>query len=299
MSHLLVLGNAGTDLVCSVPYFPRAGETLMAAAVRRAPGGKGLNQAVAAARAGAAVRFLAPLGQDAEGDRVAAALTKEWMAELQLPRPGPGTDFSVVMVAADAENAILSSGAAADALTPEQATSFAGSGVAGDLLLMQGNLSHSATLAAMRAARQRGLRTMLNPAPLRWDVSALLRHCDIVVANAREAEDITGVSGIAGAIRLREMGPGLSIVTLGAAGCVVAEADGTWAASAPAVVATDTSGAGDAFCGVLAALLLAGLNLGVVVEAAQRIAAYSVQRAGAFASLPDAAVMRTLISRAD
>jgi ribokinase len=91
MSRLLVLGNAGIDLVCPVPHLPRAGETVVADGQSRAPGGKGLNQAVVAARAGAAVHFVAPVGRDAAADELAAALASEPLSGIALPAAG-GTD---------------------------------------------------------------------------------------------------------------------------------------------------------------------------------------------------------------
>ena len=116
MGKVLVLGNAGVDLVLPLPRLPLPGETLVATSLSRAPGGKGLNQAVVAARAGAETRFMAPIGDDADGRMVADHLAGEpFVARLliRLPRP---TDLSVVMVGADAENSIVSVGECADAL---------------------------------------------------------------------------------------------------------------------------------------------------------------------------------------
>ncbi len=280
---MLVLGNAGIDLVLDVPHLPRAGETVVGGALRRAPGGKGLNQAVMAARAGAAVSFCAPLGDDEAGGFVAAALEREGFASLSLPRPGPSTDVSIITVAPGGENCIVSAGDCAAALPDTAAAEFASRAAAGDVLLLQGNLSLSATLAAARPAAARGARVLLNPAPLRWAVDGLLPLCWGVVANAGEASDITGAAGPAAAAALAAAGPALAVVTLGGAGCACVPGG---LVPAPAVRAVDTTGAGDVFCGVLAAALARGLPVPAAVAAAQDAAADSVTRPGAFAAFP-------------
>ena len=283
--RVLVLGNAGIDLSIPVPTLPRPGETLVGGALRRAPGGKGLNQAVMAARAGAEVVFCAPLGRDAEGGYVAGLLRAERIAGLHLPRPGPPTDTSLLLVAADAENCIVTSGACADALALSDAEGFAATCRPGDILLMQGNLSQAATEAAARKGRACGARVVLNTAPLRWPVQAVLAECWGVVANATEAQGVTGQMGHAAASALAALGPRLAVVTLGAEGCVAVP--GGWH-PARKVQAVDSTGAGDAFCGVLAAALARGFAPDRAIGAAQHAAAGTVGRHGAFEALPEA-----------
>ncbi len=289
MSRVWVLGNAAMDFGVAVPRLPVAGETLVGRDPQRAPGGKGLNQAAVAARAGARVRFLAPLGRDAEADEVAAALAGEPFEALDLPRLAGPTDRSVLMVLPDGENCIVSSGGCADALDPAVAERFAAGCAADAMLLMQGNLSFAATLAAARAS---GGRVMLNTAPLCWDVRALLPLCAVVVANAVEAAAITGSVRAAA---LRDAGAGLAVVTLGAGGCCWADASGERALPAAAARAVDSTGAGDAFCGVLAALLAQGWASEAAIAVAQRAAARTVERRGAFAALPTAAELARLV----
>jgi ribokinase len=222
---LLVLGNAGWDVVCPVAHLPRPGETLVTTGHRRAPGGKGLNQAVVAARAGAAVTLVAPIGADAAATDLVRRLAHERLRFEPVPQP-EDTDQSLLMVAPDGENSILSFGACADALAAAQAEAIADRLAPGDWLLLQGNLSLPATHAALRRARARGARTMLNPAPLRWQVAALLPLCDVLVANTVEAFDITGQRGDVAARALHVAGVAHAIVTLGAAGCAIADARG-------------------------------------------------------------------------
>jgi ribokinase len=289
---VFVLGNAGVDLSLALAHLARPGETTVASAGTRAPGGKGLNQAVAAARAGGRVRFCAPVGGDAEADFVAQTLAAEPLAELRLLRRPEPTDQSIVMVAGDGENSIVSLCRCADTLDEAEAEAFAGETAPADWLLMQGNLTAAATLAAMRAARG---PVLLNPAPLRWPVAPMLPLCAVAVVNRGEAEAITGLAAGDAALRMRAQGCGAAVVTLGAEGCVWADADGLHRLPAAAIVRpVDTTGAGDTFCGVLAARLASGQALPGALGAAQRAAALSVTRFGAYAALPTAAELRGL-----
>ena len=288
---VFVLGNAGVDLSLTLAHLARPGETAVASAGARAPGGKGLNQAVVAARAGARVRFCAPVGEDAEAGFVARTLAAEPLAGLRLLRRPEPTDASIVMVADDGENSIVSLCRCADTLDEAEAEVFAGGVAAEDWLLVQGNLTAAATLAAARAARG---RVMLNAAPLRWPVAPVLPFCAVAVVNRGEAEAITGLAAGDAALWLRAQGCAAAVVTLGAEGCVWADADGLHRLPAAAVRAVDTTGAGDTFCGVLAARLASGRALPDALAAAQRAAALSVTRFGAYAALPTVAELRGL-----
>lgn len=291
-NDVFVLGNAGIDLSLTLAHLVRPGETAVASAGVRAPGGKGLNQAVAAARAGARVTFGAPVGDDAEAAFVAGYLAAEPLAELRLMRkPGP-TDISIVMVAAGGENSIVSLCTCADLLDEDEAARFADGMRPADWLLLQGNLTATATLAAMRAARG---RVMLNAAPLRWPVTPMLPFCSVAVVNRGEAESITDLADPeAAALELRRQGCAAVVVTLGANGCVWADAEGTGSLAAIPVDPLDTTGAGDTFCGVLVARLASGLRLGDAIDAAQKAAALSVTRPGAYMALPTEAELSSL-----
>lgn len=278
-----MLGNAGVDISLAVPRLPRPGETLVGGAVRRAPGGKGLNQAVTAARMGVGVAFCAPLGDDADGAFVAARLRLEPFGALMLPHPGPCTDTSIILVAADGENCIVTAGACAAALGVAAARDFAGGARPGDVLLLQGNLSRAATEAAAWAGRARGARVILNTAPISWPMEDVIAACWGVVANAGEAEAITGRRGAAAAAGLAALGPTLAIVTLGGDGCVTG---GGAHHAALRVDVVDSTGAGDAFCGALAAALARGVDEAAAIGLAQGAAAGTVTRAGAFEALP-------------
>lgn len=297
MSRVVVLGNAGVDLLLPAAKLPRPGESLIAETLVRAPGGKGLNQAVAAARAGAEVHFCAPVGDDPDGRWLEAVLAEEGFAGLELPRLPYATDLSVIVTAPDGENIIVGAGPCADAVTPAEAEAFAARARSGDLLLVQGNLSLAATTTAVRAAAAAGTWTVFNTAPLRWPTDAVLASCRVAIANGVEAEAVTGEADPhAAARRLRAMGPEVAVVTLGAAGCVVAVGDAPpRALPAPRVQAVDTTGAGDAFCGAFAALLVTGADPVAAADAAQRAAAGTTTRRGAYPALPDRAAMSALL----
>ncbi len=298
MARVFVLGNASIDTTLRVARLPVPGETLMAAGLERAPGGKGFNQAVMAARAGVAVRFCAPLGGEPETRLIREALVREGLAG-DMVESRAATDLSMLLVDPSGENCIVSTGACADALTEAQALAFVAGMDGGDWLLLQGNLGEAVTVAAANAAKEgaaRG-RVMLNTAPLRWDCARLLPLCDVVVANRVEARAITGCDGAAAAVALRA-GGGIGIVTMGAAGCVVAAPEPAAMASVPAT-AVDTTGAGDVFCGVLAAGLALGWAVADALAWAQGAAALSVTRAGCFGSFPsrdELAALRRLIN---
>lgn len=291
MSRLFVLGNAGLDIGLDLPGLPQPGETLVGRAGGRAPGGKGLNQAVVAARTGLVpVLFRAPIGDDPEGEHVARALAREPFASLELPVLAAPTDLSVLMVLPGGENAIVSAGDCAYALTADDAAKFGARCGPDDWLLLQGNLLPAVTAAAIGAAKARDARVILNTAPVSVGMASLLPLCDLVVANVAEAEHLAR----GGAIHAAE--GGIVIVTLGAKGCRVTRKDGVTHFPAPTVVARDTTGAGDTFCGVLAAALVAGRAMEPAIAAAQEAAALTVTRPGAFPSLPTADELQHLLA---
>lgn len=291
MGRIFVLGNACIDTGLALPRLPLVGETLLGHPTARSAGGKGLNQAVVAARAGRSVdvpvHFCAPLGTDAEAQELAAVLTAEPFAGLVLPRLDLATDFSLLMVFPDGDNSIVSAGACAAALGATAATAFAAEAGPGDLLLLQGNLTQATTQAAIDVAISRGAEVMLNPAPLWWTPGPMVPACSVVVLNQGEAAALTGEADPGHAANLlHRAGVALAVVTMGADGCVTADRGGSqhWPAAAATVV--DTTGCGDAFCGVLAVQRVRGAALPDAIEAAQRSAAMTAGRPGAYAALP-------------
>jgi ribokinase len=260
----------------------------MASGIVRAPGGKGLNQAVVAARAGARVRFCAPIGWEPEARLLHEALVREPFAQLRLIEAEQPTDLSTLIVATGGENIIVSTGDCAEAITPYISGAFVRPIREGDWLLVQGNLSEAATWAAVSRAK----RVVFNTAPIRWVSRLMLEAATVVVANEGEAQAITGLADPAAAAQA--MGGNLGIVTLGAAGCILAENGCVRRLPAPRVEAVDTTGAGDIFCGVLAAALAMGEAIEVAVNQAQTAAALSVSRPGCFIALPSATELQQI-----
>jgi ribokinase len=292
---VLVVGNAVLDIAYEVEALPTAGQTLLARGRRASPGGKGLNQAVLARRAGADVDFCAVVGDDAAGATIRACLQAERLsADGLISWSGP-TDESVVVVADSGENLIVSTAQAARSLSVSIAErAVAGLG-RGDLLLLQGNLTAKVTRFCLEKARRRGAGTILNPAPVAFDCAGLWPLVDIGIANEVEIRTLGGdLDEEAAAKALCAQGAGCIIVTLGARGAFCMRARVPTYVAASSVEVLDTSGAGDVLCGVLAAALTLGLDTADALRWAVAAASLSVTRKGTFASFPTSAELERL-----
>jgi ribokinase len=294
-ARVCVVGNAAFDLTLRVAALPRPGETSLALGSMQDFGGKGANQAVIAARAGAAVALLAAVGTDADGARMVAMLEAEGIDTGHIVRLDCATDVSIVTVDANGENTIVTRNDAASAYAPGAATLDAAS-EPGDWIVLQGNLSGAVTAALLSAARRGGRHTLLNPGPVQFDNRPLLPHVDVLVANRVEALALTGEADPHDAARsLHRHGVTDVLVTLGADGVLRCRADGRIEhVQASAVQAVDTVGAGDALCGTLAAGLAHGLPLDDALPGAMNVAAFVVGRHGTRASFPDRSRMQEL-----
>lgn len=286
MSKVVVLGNATVDIVLNVERLPAPGETLLAGSILRCAGGKGLNQAIAAARAGSRTTLVASVGEDADAAFLRCAITNEACLETRWLMTAIGTDVSTVWVASSGENSIVSSAASAQALGPEDVPGLLDELAPADVLLIQGNLTALTTLAAMRHARAKGARVLLNTAPIAWDMREALALADIVVANESEAMTLTALTGEDAARALLTGETSVAVLTLGARGALLANADGVTALSAPTMTAVDTTGAGDVMVGTLAAELAAGYPIRRSVALAVAAASLSVTRRGTSPSFP-------------
>jgi ribokinase len=287
---VVVIGNATVDLSYEVPRLPAPGETVLAQVKVVDAGGKGLNQAMIARRAGATVVYCAPIGRDAHAEIILDRLHRDGILSDHLQRVPVPTDESLILVAPSGQNAIVSTAAAAHSLDERCAAPILGQLRSGrDLLLMQGNLRRSVTASCLEGARAAGVRTMLNPAPIAFDYNGLLPSVDLAVVNEVESEILTGIADPGPAAQaLRRAGPSIVITTLGAQGARVVSAEREFVVPAPHVVAIDTTGAGDVFCGVLAAALDAQLGLESAVWWAVRAASLSVTRRGTASAFPTA-----------
>ncbi|WP_192255057.1 ribokinase [Mesorhizobium silamurunense] len=299
--HVHVVGNACVDTTFRLGRFPTAGETLNATAYADGLGGKGANQAVGAARTGAAVTLWTALGKDPAGAWIRSRLDMELSdvraSEFDLP-----SDRSTIVIDAGGENFIVSGVACSEAFDPITQTALGRRIRPGDILVCQGNLRGAATNACLRAARENGTRTILNASPI--DKAALpdFGLADMLVVNQSEAKALTGQMDMAAAAgALATKGAVTVVITLGAKGCLVLGPDqpGTLRLPAPHVEALDTSGAGDVFCGCLAGGLARGMPVISALKFALAAAAIAVTRPGTLLSCPSASEMAALVDQTE
>lgn len=291
--RIVVLGSVNTDLVLRCSQFPRPGQTVSGRDFASLPGGKGANQAVAAARLGAAVSFIGCVGQDAFGQHARRILADEGIDVQHLHSvAGLSTGVAMILVDDTGQNCItLAAGAnAAVGIAQVEAAKAAIQGAA--LLVCQLECPLPAVQHGMALARAAGVPVLLNPAPMQALPPGLLAQVDVLVPNETEAAALLGLpadapfDAAAVAAQLRAAGPGTVIVTLGAEGVQVAAAGINRHLMAPKVQAVDTTGAGDTFIGAYAAAWCSGASLADAIDFAQRAAAISVTRQGALAAMP-------------
>jgi len=295
--RVVVVGSANVDLVVPVPRHPGGGETVLGGTLTRHPGGKGANQAVAAARAGGAdTTFLGALGEDESADLLRASLEGAGVRTDLLARVAEPTGTALITVSPDGENAIVVAPGANSLVTvgPEQAERLA----AADVVLAQLEIPVEA-VAAAAAARRPGALLVLNAAPSRDLPADLWPAVDVLVVNEHEAADLAGEAAEPAALArlLLERVPAV-VVTLGGAGSLVAERGGEpVAVPAFPVEPVDTTGAGDTFCGVLAASLAQGAPLVDAARLAAAAGALATTAPGAQESVPTAAAVADLVQR--
>ncbi|MBC8328379.1 MAG: ribokinase [Planctomycetes bacterium] len=297
---IIVAGSANLDLVVRVARFPAPGETLGGATFATYPGGKGANQAVAAARLGAKVRFVGAVGVDPQGEQLRASLERERIdtggleADPELP-----TGVASIVVRRDGENQIVVAPGANSCLSPARVEERLDGA---DSLLLQLETPLSAVIASARAAHRRGVPVVLNAAPAKDLPDELLRCLSVLVVNRLEAAQLIGVPlGGRGpdpaelAARLRRRGAAQVVITLGPEGALWADGEGVLLQPSFHVEAVDATGAGDAFVGALATLLAEGAPPSQAMRFACAAASLACGLPGAQASLPRrAAVLRRI-----
>ena len=284
---VVVVGNAALDLAYQVERLPGPGETVLARKRTVDVGGKGLNQAIMAHRAGAEVRFCAGLGQDPAAAVIRARLDAEGLGTDWLISVPCASDESIVWLARSGENCIVSTDEAARRLAPADIESLLAGVTSGDVLLLQGNLSRDVTGTALARGRAAGATTILNPAPITFDYTDLWPLVDIAILNRIEAQTLTGEVAIdAAAAMLRRRGAGKVVLTLGPEGALVHEASGPQHLPAPPVLAVDTTGAGDVLAGVVASAVDRGLPIVPAVRWAVAAASRKVTRRGTSSGFP-------------
>lgn len=292
MGTVVVLGVFVADAAFRADRIPRMGETVLGNGFLLGPGGKGSNQAVAAARIGAETHFLTRLGQDAFADMAQDVWAKAGVVAHVRTDPDSYTGAAFIYVdEATGDNAIIVSPGAAARMSPEDVEAHADLIAGVDVFVSQLEHPVAATVAALRIARAAGVATILNPAPAADLAPEVLALCDYLTPNETETEALTGlaVTSVAGAERaaaqLCEMGVGTPIITLGERGAYLHRHGLVPAVKAGPVV--ETTGAGDAFNGGFAAALSRGATPLEAVRIGCATAGLSVTRRGAAASMPD------------
>ncbi len=308
MRRVCVIGSSNLDFTVPVPHLPRPGETVSGGRLGISPGGKGANQAVAAARLGAEVRFVTLLGADPVGDRLLAALTGAGLpADRILRTETAATGVALIAVDPAGRNQIAVAPGANHELTPERAAAHADVLAWADVVLLQLETPLETVRWALGEARRLGKLTLLNPAPARVlplppDILPLV---DYLIPNETEAGLLTGraVDGVAEAEEagraLRAMGAGAAVVTVGAAGALLAGPSGGLHVPGFAVTPVDTVGAGDAFNGGLAAALAGGARVEAAMVVANAAGALTCTRRGAMDALPSREEVEKLMAEAE
>jgi ribokinase len=296
MSKLLVIGSTNTDMVIQTKRFPKPGETIIGGTFLINPGGKGANQAVAAARLGAKVTFITRLGNDIFADTAQKNFANEGIDTSCITideHEASGT--ALITVNEHGENTIVVASGANNTLSKAHIASFAGHFDTHDFLLMQLEVPLATVLHAFALATQAGAKTILNPAPAQQLPAELFDGLFLITPNETEAEILTHIAvtdqltAKSASDKLKEMGVQNVIITLGSKGAWVAAGDQEYMVPAPLVKPIDTTAAGDIFNGALAHALTLYTDWKPAVEFACRAASISVTRLGAQASAPTAA----------
>jgi ribokinase len=293
--RIFVLGSANMDLVFSLDRLPRAGETLAGGDLALFPGGKGANQAYAAAKLGGRVSMIASVGSDAFGSALVSSLAEAGVDTSAIETSRRPTGCACIYVLPGGENSIVISPGANATLTPQAAVSKLQDLAEGDFLLAQLETPLDTVHAALDYARSRGAITILDPAPARLLPPALLESVDILTPNQTEAGVLLGDPNLRidnfedaekAAARLLALGSRAVLLKLGAAGCLCRGSAGDAQADAFKVTPVDTTAAGDVFNAALAVALAEDMAVPVALRFANAAAAVSVTRPGAQNSAP-------------
>ncbi|MFF8372739.1 ribokinase [Streptomyces lydicus] len=300
MYDVLVVGSANADLTVRVERRPGAGETVLGTDLVESAGGKGANQAAAAARIGGRTALLARVGGDAFGELLLSA-QREAGTDVSpvIVDESARTGTAMIIVDPDGDNSIVVSPGANAALTPQDVAGAKEVIAAASVVSLQLEIPMESVRAAAAAAEQAGTRVVLNPSPAPEAALApeLLAVADPLVVNEHEARQLSGLADgtpVEWARALRDQGARSVVVTLGGDGALTLDASGTVEVPGIRVKAVDTTGAGDAFTGALATRLAGGDALPEAARFAVRVGAAAVTKPGAQPSYPTRTELETL-----
>ena len=293
MSSILIIGSSNTDLVIRVPDLPRPGETVSGGKFQTFGGGKGANQAVAARRAGGDVQFIAAIGNDDFGKAAIDLYSAEGIdtTGIQVINDVP-SGVAMIFVNDAGQNSIAVAPGANAHLSSNSLLGQQHAFDDADLLLMQLEIPLETVATAVKMVSANHVPVIINPAPAVPLPDSILEKLFCITPNETEAEALTGItvsdqeSAIAAAETLLQRGVENVVITLGSQGALLHNSAGTHYQTAEKVTAVDTTGAGDTFNGVFAAMIAARQSPQEAVEIAVRAATISVQTAGAIASIP-------------
>lgn len=300
VQRVVVVGSLNMDLGVEAPHIPSPGETVLGGALRTAGGGKGANQAVAAARLGAGVSMVGCVGDDDYGRQLLARLADDDVDVRAIRVVASPTGIAIIVVEPAGENAIVVAPGANDCVAPSD-VARAPIGTA-DVVVSQLEIPLETVRAAAATARASNTPFLLNAAPARSLCGELLRMVDVLVVNETELGAIAGARIAPGdeaapARELLQQGVGAVVVTLGGRGALVVSPAGSTPVAAFRIVPVDTTAAGDAFVGALAARYRGPESLVAGAQYASAAAALACTRAGAQPSLPGSDEVETFLSR--
>ncbi|CAG0977085.1 ribokinase [Anaerolineales bacterium] len=290
MTDVLVIGSLNADLVVRAPYFPKPGETISGDDLQIIPGGKGANQAVAAARQGASVAMLGRVGSDSFGPFLLDSLKSNHVDVTRVRADGSATGTATIIVDGNGQNSIVLSAGANGKVSPADVDSA--SALRPKLILLQLEIPIPTVLYAAQRARQNGSRVILNPAPAKSIPDELISLADFIIPNETELSLLTGMdvkdipSAEQAAKVLLDRDAKNVIVTLGSKGALLVSDNQTTQVVAYKVNVVDTTAAGDAFIGGFASALLRGLSPEEAVKYANACGALATTKFGAQPSLP-------------
>ncbi|QPC86193.1 ribokinase [Mesorhizobium sp. NBSH29] len=290
---IVVIGSINVDLVAQVKRLPSPGETVPGSSFETTPGGKGANQALSAARAGAATRMIGAVGKDAFAKEATALLVAGGVDLSGVHDSHAATGTALILVATSGENVIAVVPGANGTVLPGDLARIGPE--KGDVVVLQLEIPMDTVSAALKAAREAGAISLLNIAPFRIDAASFWEDADYLIANETEFDLLAKAMKLAGRDRaarikayVEQTGRSI-VVTLGGEGVVAASAEGIIEIPALPVEPVDTVGAGDTFCGYLAAGLSAGLSLEDALKRATAAGSLACLKSGAQCSIPLAA----------
>jgi len=293
MKKIIVIGSCNTDMVIKSERLPVPGETVIGGTFMMNPGGKGANQAVAAARLGGNVTFIAKTGNDLFGKQSLELFKREGInTEYIFSDSKNPSGVALISVDASGENCIVVAPGANAALCPSDISKAREEIESSDLLLMQLEIPMETVEYAAEIANNKGVKVILNPAPAQFLSSKLLKSLYMITPNKNETEMLSGIkvtdweSAKKAANVISEKGVKIVVITLGSKGALIKEDNQFYEIEAVPVEAVDTTAAGDTFCGSLCVGLSEGMTIPDSVSFACKAAAISVTRMGAQSSIP-------------